>query len=500
MKIRLPKSYYNIISYIGTTVAVIALFMFIFLYVLSSLARYDKAYIGLVDFIVIPTFIIIGLILIPVGMIIKTRQQRKAGGEISRALPVLDLNLPRQRNGLIIFTAGTIIFLFLSGLGSYKAYHFTESNQFCGTLCHNLMIPEFTAYQHSPHARVHCAECHIGPGASWYVKSKLSGLYQVYATIFNRYPRPIPTPIKSLRPVRETCEQCHWPQKVYGAEQRAEIFYLSDTENTRWEIDMLMHTGGGNPALGHSVGIHWHINKNIDIVYIATDKKRSNIPRIIKTNLSTGEKVIYNNVNQPLDESKIPNYQTRTMDCIDCHNRPTHIYRTPSDFIDIAMAEGNIDPNLPMIKQTAVEACEQDYNSTPDAHKGISEYIQNYYTNNYAKIDSTNSAMIDSSIQGIQTAFSQNIFPEMKVVWSEYPDHIGHFTSPGCYRCHDGLHKSETGEVISHHCDYCHTIISQGKAGEKQFAQGSASLEFKHPVDIGEAWKETGCFECHAEM
>lgn len=496
MKIRLPNSYYNFISYAGTAIALIGLFMFVFLYVLSSISTIEKAYAGIVIFIVIPAFIILGLVMIPLGMIRKIQRQKKGTITPGSDFPILDLNKTQHRNATLIFSIGTIFFLFLSALGSYEAYHYTESVKFCGTLCHNLMIPEYTAYQNSPHARVTCAECHVGAGANWYVKSKLSGLYQVYATLANNYPRPIPTPIRNLRPARETCEECHWPQKVYGKQQRKEIYFLSDERNTRWDLDLLMHTGGGNPALGQSAGIHWHINPDIKIEYIATDEKRLVIPQVVLTDLKTGEKTVYNNQSIVPEDGQLTQYQPREMDCIDCHNRPSHIYRDPSRFINIALAAGEIDSTLPDIKRVAVEACIGEYESTPEAVEKIAEKVRTYYQESHP--DHVALSRLDQSISGIQNAFKSNIFPEMKVRWEHYLDHIGHMTSPGCFRCHDGQHATEDGTVISHGCNDCHTIAAQGPVNQMEFMTGRESLEFKHPVDIDDAWRETGCSECHA--
>jgi hypothetical protein len=85
----------------------------------------------------------------------------------------------------------------------------------------------------------------------------------------------------------------------------------------------------------------------------------------------------------------------------------------------------------------------------------------------------------------------------MKVRWSVYPNNIGHFSDIGCMRCHDGLHESQDGAVITHDCDACHTIIAQGPAGDLERATTAAGLEFKHPEDIDRVWKEWGCYECH---
>jgi fumarate reductase subunit C len=497
MKLRLPDSYHNLISYAGTVLVLVSLAMFIFLYVLSSISSIEKAYEGLVIFMVIPVFIILGLLLIPTGMFIKTRRKRRATKK-GISLGVLDLNKPQNRNAAAIFLSGTLIFLFLSALGSYKAYHFTDSVLFCGTLCHKVMNPEYTAYQTSPHARVSCAECHVGPGASWYVKSKLSGLYQVYATIANIYPRPIPAPIKSLRPARETCEQCHWPQKVYGKQQRLEIHYLPDKNNTRWDIELLLNTGEGNPAFGFEAGIHWHINRDIQIEYISTDEERLKIARVILTKKNTNERIVYNTTEEKISEEDLGKYPVRIMDCIDCHNRPSHIYRSPTKFINIAIASGKIDSSLPFIKKVAVQACLDDFQSMTEALDNIEQNVRKYYSDNYPDIFKEHSDRIETSIAGIQEAFSQNIFPIMNVRWEAYPDHIGHMNTSGCFRCHDDQHLSENGGAITKDCSLCHIIYGQGPYGSMNYAASDNSLEFRHPEDIGEAWKEVKCVECHS--
>ena len=172
-----------------------------------------------------------------------------------------------------------VIFGLVSAVGSYKAYEFTDSVDFCGQLCHSVMNPEFVAYQASPHARVACVDCHVGSGASWYVKSKLSGIRQVYYTARGTYPRPIPTPVHNLRPAADTCEQCHWPKKFWGAQLKTFTHYGSDEQNTPRVIRMLIKTGGGDPSLGQSgEGIHWHMNINNKITYFASDEQRQVIP------------------------------------------------------------------------------------------------------------------------------------------------------------------------------------------------------------------------------
>jgi hypothetical protein len=482
---------------LGTVISVVALFMFVFLYALSSSSKIEHAYEGIVIFMVTPAFIVFGLILIPIGMLRKSRQL-KAPVKPKAEFPVLDLNKTYVRNATAIFASGSIIFLFLSAMGTYKAYHFTESVLFCGTLCHKVMNPEYTAYQTSPHARVACAECHVGPGASWYVKSKLTGLYQVYAVLTNSFPRPIPAPIKHLRPARETCEQCHWPQKAYGKQQRLEIHYLPDKDNTRWNIEMLLNTGAGNPAFGQRMGIHWHINPEIEVQYIAVDEKREKIPRVILFNRKTQAKTVYTTTEAKPAEDELARIPTRLVDCVDCHNRPSHIYRTPSWFINTAITEGKIDVSLPFIKQIAVQACLPEYKTEAEAAAGIAAKVNDFYAKNHPEVLKDAAAAVAKSVAGIHEAFSQNIFPAMKVGWEKYTDHIGHVNSQGCFRCHDDKHISQDGRVIAKNCSLCHTIYAQGKEGEMEFAKGDSSLEFRHPEDIGDAWKESNCSECHS--
>ena len=497
MKIRLPQSVYNPLSYAGAAVAIIAAFMFVFLYVLASISSIDHAYTGIVIFIVIPAFIILGLLLIPIGMARTVRRQKQIEKLPEKSFPILDLNQSRHRNATILFAIGTTVFLFLSALGSYEAYHYTESVEFCGKVCHEVMHPEYIAYNKSPHAKVTCAECHVGQGANWYVKSKLSGLYQVYSAIANVYSTPIETPVKNLRPARETCEQCHWPEKAYGKQQRRAIYFLPDEQNSKWEIDLLMNTGGGNPALGNSSGIHWHINQDIEIEYITTDERRSVIPEVVLRDKKTGQEIVFKDEYEPFDPESTEASESRIMDCIDCHNRPAHIYDDPSRFINVAIAADEIPSSLPFIKKTAVEACMQEYESTADAMEGIREYLTTFYQENY-NTDISQSRDLEKAIVGVQHAFSENIFPSMKVTWEHYPDNIGHMTSIGCDRCHDGKHTSADGRTISNECQICHTIMAQGPPENFVFANSAEGLAFRHPVDIDEAWLETGCFECHS--
>ncbi len=500
MKLKLPYSSQNWVSLVGATIAIISLFMIIFLFVITAISEQERSYLGLVTYIILPVFLIIGLLLIPIGMYLKVRRDRKKNILPVSEWPQVNLNDVRHRNAFFIFTIGTTIFLFLSAVGSYEAFHFTESVTFCGTICHNVMKPEYTAYQNSPHARVACVECHVGSGASWYVRSKLSGLYQVYAVTLGEYPKPIPTPITNLRPARETCEECHWPQKFYARSLRTEKHYLSDEANSEWDIVLKMKIGSTLSVMGLQEGIHWHINPNVKIEYKASDDRRQVIPWVKYTNLKTGEVTVFEDEDNKLEETKLDTLETRVMDCMDCHNRPSHDYKPPAFFIDNAITSGEIPKELPQVKAEAMDILGEQFTTTDSALQYINTTMNQFYQDNYPEIYASKKYLVDRAIKGIQTEFQKNIFPEMKVRWDAYPNNIGHIEFMGCFRCHNGTHRAETGKLISRDCSLCHDIDAQGPPDNFETAPINGTLEFKHPTDIDEAWKETACVECHTGL
>jgi len=496
MKLQLPNSAKNMTSLIGATIALISFFMIIFLFVIATFFSGQPIYLGLVTYILLPGIMIIGLIIIPIGM---WKTSRKKAGK-DTYWPFVDLNDKRHRNALLIFVSGTAVFFLMSAVGSYEAFHYTESVEFCGTMCHNVMKPEYTAYQHSSHARVACAECHIGSGADWFVKSKLSGLYQVYAVIADVYPTPIATPIANLRPARETCEQCHWPQKFYSNKLHVERHYLNDEENTEWDIYLNMKIGAVHSARGLEEGIHWHINPDVKIEYVSTHEKLQEIPWVRYTNLKTGEVTVYNDEDNPLEEGALDSLEIKMMDCMDCHNRPSHSYKPPAFFVNEAITAGKIPEDLPEIKSLTMQISAEEFTSSDTAAMYIESTINEFYEEDYPEIVEEQPELIEQAIAGFKEQYFSNIFPEMQVRWSAYPNNIGHVEFDGCFRCHNDLHSSEDGKVISRDCNLCHSISAQGYPDSLMYANVNESLEFKHPSDIDEEWKESLCTDCHTGL
>jgi len=497
--IKLPNSFYNWTSIIGATIALISLFLIFFLFIISSIFNQGSSYIGVVMYMALPTLLVIGLIMIPIGMLTKLRRLKKRKQEEERSWPYIDFNDYRHRNAFMIFSVGTVVFLLLTAVGSYEAFHYTESVEFCGALCHTVMKPEYVAYQNSPHARVACVDCHVGAGADWYVRSKLSGLYQVYAVTFNVYPKPIPVPIRNLRPARETCEECHWPQKFYARQLRIERHYLPDLENTEWDIHLQMKIGPSLSALGLSNGIHWHINPDVRIEYVATTPDRENIPWVRYTNLKTGEVREYQDSKKGLKPGQMDTLELRSMDCMDCHNRPSHNYHTPIYAVNNAITAGTIPKELPEEKLMAMTVMNGNYSTTDSAMTGIDQAMREYYNSSYEEVVRSNPELLDKAIAGIQEEYKKNIFPEMKVNWDVYPNHIGHLEFNGCFRCHNDRHSTADGRTISQDCNLCHEIIAQGTPDTMQVMSGLGKpLEFYHQDD--QDWQGNLCSECHRDL
>ena len=258
-----------------------------------------------------------------------------------------------------------------------------------------------------------------------------------------------------------------------------------------------MKIGSEHPALGLKEGIHWHINPDVRVEYAVSDKEHEKLQWVRYTNSKTAETIVYQDQDSPLSESDVKGKEIRTMDCMDCHNRPSHLYRPPTFFINDAMRADEISHELPEIKSLAVKLCENEFPSTKAALKIIEDEIHKFYKEKYPALYQSKKALVEKAVKGLQDAFSKNIFPEMKVRWSAYPNHIGHLEFKGCFRCHDGKHASKEGKVIRKDCNLCHIINAQGTPADMEITEVQKALEFKHPEDIGDAWKEMLCTECH---
>ena len=477
----------NPISLAGVALAIVGAAN-IFLFVLIDfIAVKPSPYIGILAYMVSPAFLILGLFIMLAGILFERRKKVPP----TAFYPRIDLNDRTQRSAVISFVTFLVVFAVVSAAGSYKAYEFTESVAFCGQLCHTVMSPEYTAYQLSPHARVACAECHVGAGATWFVKSKLSGSRQVFAAIFNTFPRPIPTPVHNLRPAQDTCEQCHWPKKFYGGQLKVFTHHANDEKNTMRQVRMIIKTGGGDPATGAPEGIHWHMNIGNKIDYVAADEKRQIIPYIRVEDLQ-GRVTEYYAKDSTLSRDQIAKADKHHMDCVDCHNRPTHIYVPPDQSVDQSLLARHLDTALPFIKQEAVTVLTANYTTTDQAMHSIASGIQGFYESKYPDVARAKQLEIRNAVTEVQDIFRRTTFPEMKLNWQTHSNNLGHYYYNGCFRCHDGQHLSADGRVVSKDCNQCHTLMSEGTSN----VAATTTPAFQHPVDLGDL-TQVNCADCH---
>jgi len=482
----------NAISFLGWIVSCVLFFTMLILIGSDILFHKSSPYNSLITYLVLPGMLAGGVGLIFLGMALEWYRRHKAApGEYPR-LPVIDVNQGWQRWRILIGLALGSMFFAISAIGTYRAYHFTESPTFCGRICHQVMKPEYTAYQYSSHARVSCAECHIGAGADWYVKSKLSGLHQVYAVLTGTYHLPIKTPIDNLRPARETCEECHWPEKFSDSLEKVIWHFSPDQANTATRYNLLLKVGGAVPGGGPGRGIHWHIGHDVSVRYWARDHARQDIPWV---EVSMGAKPprVYRGPDCPDPLPK--GAEIRTMDCIDCHNRPAHIFRSPRQLVDFFMGNRILDTALPYLKRYATEILSRPYRDTPTALATIASELKAKYQGQ--ALGTRGQALVALNTDMLQQLYERNFFPEQGVDWRQYPVNIGHFEFPGCTRCHDERHKSTDGRTISNDCRMCHEFLDQAE-GEAAFGpityQGGP---FRHPRNLGEIWKGHNCNDCH---
>ncbi|MGE5111671.1 MAG: NapC/NirT family cytochrome c [Acidobacteriaceae bacterium] len=488
---RPPTLIRNTVSFVGMGVAFLAAINIIFLVFVDYFR--PSPYVGIFAYMILPAILIIGLALVPVGAAFERRRRHRLKPGETAAYPEFDLNSPAVRRSLLTFFVFAVVFVALSAAGSYRAYEYSDSVRFCGETCHTVMKPEYNTYLQSPHARVACVECHVGPGAGWYVRSKLSGAYQVYAAMFHKYPRPIPTPVANLRPAQQTCEQCHWPQRFYGAQLKVFTHFGYDEANTPRQIRMLLNIGGAEPRAGMPSGIHWHMNIANQVTYIAKDAQRQVIPWVqIKDR--EGRVTVYQSKDAPLTPEQVASSSRRLMDCIDCHSRPSHIFTPPDQAVDSSLLSHGLDPEMPSIKAEAVAALTKPYKTSEQAHESITASLTRFYTVNYSDRYPADSEALRQAIEEVKRIYDSTIFPYMKVDWRTHPNNVGHYDFPGCFRCHDGQHVSADGKVIPKDCNTCHSVLAQSET--RMPVTTTPSVGFKHPVDLGDL-TQVNCSDCH---
>jgi len=437
------------VSLVGSAIVTTAVLSFLFVLPLQMRGHVDNPYIGIIVFLILPVVFFAGLLLIPIGIYLGKRRLKM--GLVPHEFDRKDA----IRRLAWFFGVTTFLNVLIGTQLTYRAVEHMETPQFCGQACHS-MAPEFAAYQNSPHFRVACVACHVVPGAAGWIASKRAGTRQLIETIFNSYRRPIPSALESNRlvPATETCENCHWPEKFGSAKLRVITTYAEDEKNTRTQTVLMMMVGGSKFA-----GIHgMHFGPGIQIRFAAADAKRQSIPWVEYLNKNTGTTRAF--VGEGAKPDAYKNLRVYEMQCVDCHNRPTHTFELPERAMNNALALGQLPETLPFIKKKGVELLKANYSSQQEAAEKLPGALSEFYKQNYPDLYSKRSQDIQSAAQSVLAIYNRNVFPELKVTWGTYPNNLGHTDFPGCFRCHDGSHSDAGGTAITQDCTVCHELVA----------------------------------------
>ncbi len=455
----------------GIVLTTTAFVLFLFMELLRLTGAVTNAYVGLVSYMALPALFMLGLTLIPIGWIRYRRRAGRSTRELLEKRFAPDLLAPRITGSRLVSIVSvlTLVNVLFLGVGGARMLHFMDTPVFCGTACHSVMNPEWSVYQASPHSRVACVECHVGEGVDALIDAKLNGLWQVISATFNLYERPIPTPVRNLRPARETCEHCHWPEKFYGERIATFPRFGMDSLSSPSYTTLSLKIGSGT---GERRGeIHWHIARQNQVRYRSLEDERevmiwveslrpdgtwhrwTNRTLATRTDLGSGE----GGAEGPVGAGDM---EARVMDCVDCHNRATHIYENPEEAVDRRLASGEIDPSLPYVKKVAFEALSARYPDSLSAKAGVRREVQLTYAQRIPGGATADPRAIERLIATLQAIYTRNVHPQMRVWWNPYPDHLGHRGGTGCFRCHSPDLVDEAGESIVDHCTLCHSILA----------------------------------------
>ena len=439
----------------------------------------------------------------------RTEKKRRRWSDIT-----IDLSQPRHRRNLLLaFLAVNAVGVLVLFAG-VSGIHYAESSEFCGATCHP-MSGEYIPYQASPHANVECAECHVGAGVRYFLRSKVDGMRSLYYALTDTYEKPIRSPVRNLRPARETCEQCHTPKTFTDNIIKTIKHYDNDEDNTLVQSTLILKMGGWQESTGVSEGIHWHVSN--PVYYIAADEQRQVI-MWIGTEHNGGEIKEYFardilGMNQTaFVENAREKGEIRRMDCIDCHNRSAHLIPSPDVVVDQALSDGRISRDLPYIRDNAVKVLTPAYDSLAEAQEAING-LTDFYRVNYPDVYNNQRAELDAALETLYEIYTKTNFPDLKLNWQTNPDNERHSPFPGCFRCHDGKHarvdpQGNEIEVISVKCNLCHTVPIVGRGsdrlieapvivGEVPESHSDFRYTIEHRTTTDEERQE--CYQCHGQ-
>jgi hypothetical protein len=362
------------------------------------------------------------------------------------------------RRTLMVGTVATIVLaavgLAILGAGGILAWEYSNSNAFCTNNCHAVHPEEPRAYAVASHARVQCVECHMGRLPTLQLMTLKLAHYHELLGMITGYKRPLAA--TTLRPARDNCESCHWPEVNHDDKVRTRIHYGTDAKNTEERIRLIVHTGGGEAREKATRGIHWHIGMNVE--YVTDDVQRRTIPWVRVTD-KDGKQTTYFDASSKVGRAEMDQKPKKRMECDDCHNAAGHPFVNPSDRVDHAMSEGRISRSLPSIKARALAIIDK----ASALHGPLEEQVPKF---RQIVADAAPKGDMKPDVKAAEEQFAKTMlqilslseFEAKDLTWKSFPNHVGHRDFPGCFRCHDGKHFNEKGEAIRLQCTLCHDI------------------------------------------
>ena len=383
--------------------------------------------------------------------------------------------------GTVATLSVVLVVAALLGAGGIAGWEYSNSNAFCAAMCHDVHPEEIAAHKVGAHARVNCVECHMGRNSTLHLMAlKPTHAKELWGMIFG-YERPLTS--GTLRPSREACESCHYPAVEHHDSVAVKVHYGTDTNSSESRTTIVLHTGMEAIRDGYTKGIHWHIQN--EVRFVSPDPQRRDIPwvEVVKPD---GTKVAYIDAATKLTPEQIGALPARPMACYDCHNSVGHPFTNPSELVDEAIRTGKINRKLPDTKARAQALIDQ----LPEITGETAERA--------AKVDSllaeaATKAATAPEFKAAEQKFNAAMreillaasFREKGFSWKSFPKHTGHTDTPGCFRCHDGKHFNDKGEVIRLQCTLCHALPQVTREG------GKGSVASLLPEKAGEKQPES---------
>jgi hypothetical protein len=328
------------------------------------------------------------------------------------------------------------------------------------------------------------------------VEAKIMGVGELISLATNSYERPIEPPVERMRPVEATCGQCHWPELSDEDLVRRIPAFALDEGNSETRTDLVVRV----------TGAHWHVDNPVE--YIALDHLGQDVAWV--GSMQGGQLIEYQADGVNILPDQLERLPRRQLDCLDCHNRATHVFRKPERVLDEALAAGCIDPTLPFVKREGLELLNASY---PTKEEGLEAMagLEAFYRSEYPEVASSQGQAIEQAVEELREIYAHTTFPSMNLTWDSYPDNLGHVDSPGCFRCHDGEHLNAAGEPIPYNCTLCHSApvtVQPDQAPDAALAWSVAGQSLEKPASHRETsfisdhriLANDACADCHGPI